>query len=94
MDAGGRATQDAHAEGPGERVLLMVLTLCVGMIILLSGRDELLSRFSFQFRSVSFADVLGFVASRRELGIGLLGVGFEQLFDLFAAIHGRESALS
>ena len=60
--------------------------------LLLSGRDELLSRFSLQLRPVSFADVLGFIAFRRELGIGLLGVGFEQLFDLFAAVHGRVSA--
>lgn len=40
MDAGGRATQDAHAEGPGERVLLMVPTLCVGI----SVRDALRRR--------------------------------------------------
>jgi hypothetical protein len=56
--------------------------------VLLSGRNELLSRFSFQFQPVGLADVLGFFAFRRELGIGLLGMGFEQLFYLFAAIHG------
>ena len=62
--------------------------------ILLSGRDRLLSRFSLQLRPVSFADVLGFVAFRRELGVGLFGVSLEQLFDLFATIHGRVLVLS
>lgn len=62
--------------------------------LLLSGRDGLLSRFSLQLRPISLADVLGFVAFGRKLGIGLLGVGFEQLLYLLAAIHGCMSALS
>ena len=45
--------------------------------VLLSGRDALLSGFSRQLRPVGLADVLGFVALGRELGVGLPGVGFE-----------------
>src|SRR5690606_28930358 len=60
---------------------------------LLSGGIELLSRFSLQLRPVSLADVLGLVASGREFGVGLFGVGFEQLLDLFTAVHGRVLAL-
>lgn len=61
--------------------MLVVPTLGVVTITrlpnLLSERDRLLSRFCLQLRPVSFADVLGFIAFRREFGVGLLGVGFE-----------------
>lgn len=52
------------------------------------GRDDrLLPGFSRKLGPVCLTHI-GRLLSRGQFGAGLLGVGFQQLIDFFAAIHG------